>query len=157
MLWVHGGGNTGGSALGAGGIEPPFDGAPLASHGVIVVTINYRLGLFGFIGHPELTAESSNHASGAYGLLDIVASMKWVHDNIERFGGDPANVTVFGQSAGSQNVSILLTSPLIKGLFQKVILESGTPMIGDKRMQTPAQMERRRPGSGCEGSVDRRD
>jgi para-nitrobenzyl esterase len=141
MLWIHGGGNTGGSALGAGGIEPPFDGESLARHGVVLVTINYRLGLFGFIGHPELTAESPHHASGAYGLLDQLAAMKWVKENIEKFGGDPANVTVFGQSAGAQNLSILLTSPLAKGLFAKVILESGTPMINDKRLQTPAQME----------------
>ena len=141
MFWIHGGGNTGGSALGAGGIEPPFDGNSLARHGVVVVTINYRLGLFGFIGHPELTAESPNHASGGYGLLDQIAALKWVRDNIARFGGDPGNVTVFGQSAGAQNTSILMTSPLTKGLFQKAITESGTPMISDKRLQTPAQME----------------
>ncbi|PWU12590.1 MAG: carboxylesterase family protein [Terriglobia bacterium] len=141
MVWIHGGGNTGGSALGAGGIEPPFDGEKLARLGVVVVTINYRLGLFGFIGHPELTAESPNHASGAYGLLDQIAALKWVRDNIARFSGDPRNITVFGQSAGAQDISILVTSPLAKGLFQKAITESGTPMISDKRLQTPAQME----------------
>lgn len=141
MVWVHGGANTGGSSLGEGGIEPSFDGTSLAGHGVIVVTIHYRLGLFGFVGHPELTAESPHHASGGYGLLDQIAALEWVRDNIERFGGDPKNVTVFGQSAGSQDLSILIASPLSKGLFQRAILESGTPMLGDKRLQTPAQTE----------------
>ena len=141
MVWMHGGGNGGGSALGAGGIEPPFDGESLARHGVVLVTIQYRLGVFGFIGHPELTAESPHHASGAYGLLDQIAALQWVHDNIARFGGDPANVTLFGQSAGAQDATILVTSPLAKGLIQKVIAQSGSPMISDKRLQTPAQME----------------
>jgi para-nitrobenzyl esterase len=141
MFWIHGGANSGGSALGAGGIEPPFDGSSLSRQGVVVVTINYRLGLFGFIGHPELTAESPNHASGGYGLLDQIAALKWVRDNIARFGGDPGNVTVFGQSAGAQNASILIASPRAKGLFRRAILESGSPMISDKRLQTPAQME----------------
>jgi para-nitrobenzyl esterase len=141
MFWIHGGANTGGSSLGAGGIEPPFDGESLSRNGVVVVTINYRLGLFGFVGHPELTAESPNNASGGYGLLDQLAALKWVRDNIARFGGDPGNVTVFGQSAGAQNTSILIASPLAKGLFRRAILESGSPMISDKRLQTPAQME----------------
>lgn len=141
MVWIHGGANTGGSALGAGGIEPAFDGSSLARQGVVVVTIQYRLGLFGFIGHPELTAESPNHASGGYGLLDQLAALKWVRENIAKFGGDAANVTVFGQSAGAQNISILMASPLSKGLFDKAIAQSGSPMIGDKRLQTPAQME----------------
>ena len=141
MVWLHGGGNTGGSALGAGGIEPPFDGAKLASHGVVVVTINYRLGIFGFVGHPELTAESPHHASGGYGMLDQIAALRWVRDNIARFGGDPGNVTVFGQSAGGRDASILLTSPPARGLFQKAISESGSPMSNDRHMQTPAQME----------------
>jgi len=141
MVWMHGGGNNGGSALGAGGIEPPFDGESLARHGVVLVTIQYRLGVFGFMAHPELTAESPHHASGAYGLLDQIAALQWVHDNIAKFGGDPANVTLFGQSAGAQNTTILLSSPLAKGLIQKAIAESGSPMISDKRLQTPRQME----------------
>jgi para-nitrobenzyl esterase len=141
MVWMHGGGNGGGSALGAGGIEPPFDGESLARHGVVLVTIQYRLGVFGFMGHPELTAESPHHASGAYGLLDQIAALQWVHDNIAKFGGDPANVTLFGQSAGAQDTTILLSSPLTKGLIQKAIAESGSPMISDKRLQTPKQME----------------
>jgi para-nitrobenzyl esterase len=141
MLWIHGGGNSGGSALGAGGIEPPFDGAQLASNGVVVVTINYRLGLLGFIGHPELTAESPHRASGNYGILDQIAALRWVRANIAAFGGDPGNVTVFGQSAGAQDASILLASPLTKGLIHKAIIESGSPMIGDRRLLTPAQTE----------------
>ncbi len=141
MVWMHGGGNGGGSALGAGTTEPPFDAEKLARHGVVMVTIQYRLGVFGFMGHPELTAESPHHASGAYGLLDQIAALQWVHDNIAKFGGDPANVTLFGQSAGAQDTTILLASPLTKGLITKAIAQSGSPMISDKRLQTPAQME----------------
>ncbi len=141
MVWIHGGGNTGGSAMGAGGIEPPFDGASLASHGVVVVTINYRLGILGFVGHPEATAESPHHASGGYGILDQVAALRWVQNNIAKFGGDPGNVTVFGQSAGAQDTSILVASPLTKGLMHKAIVESGSPMISDRRLLTPKQTE----------------
>jgi para-nitrobenzyl esterase len=141
MVWLHGGGNNGGSALGAGGIEPPFDGAKLASHGVVVVTINYRLGIFGFIGHPELTAESPHHASGTYGIQDQIAALRWVHDNIAQFGGDPGNVTLFGQSAGARDTMLVAASPLSKGLLQKAIAESGTPMSGDRHLPTPAQVE----------------
>lgn len=141
MVWIHGGGNNAGSALGEAGIEPPFDGQNLVRRGVVVVTLQYRLGLFGFIGHPEMTAESAHHASGNYGLLDQIAALKWVHDNIAKFGGDPANVTLFGQSAGAQDISILLTSPPAKGLFAKAIVESGSPMISDKRLNTQAQTE----------------
>jgi len=142
MFWLYGGANTGGSAIGERGIEPAFDGTSLARHGVVVVTINYRLGLFGFIGHPELTAESPHHASGNYGLMDQIAALKWVRENIARFGGDPGNVTIFGQSAGAQNLTILMTSPLTKGLFRRAISESGTPMISDKRLPAPAEIEK---------------
>lgn len=125
MLWLHGGGNYAGTASGAN-----FDGESLARRGVVLVTVNYRLTVFGFFAHPELTRESSresgHHASGNYGLLDQVAALQWVHHNIERFGGDPANVTVFGQSAGAVDANVLMTSPLTKGLFQRVIAESGT-------------------------------
>lgn len=139
MLWIHGGANSGGSAVGAGSIEPPFDGASLARKGVVVVTINYRLGVFGFVGHPELTAESPHKASGGYGVLDQVAALKWVRENIAKFGGDPANVTVFGQSAGAQDTTILVASPLTRGLMHKAIVESGSPMIGDRKLLTPPQ------------------
>lgn len=133
MLWIHGGGNMGGSALGAGGIEPPFDGESLARHGVVVVTIQYRLGLLGFLAHPELTAESPHHTSGNYALMDIVAALEWVQRNIDKFGGDPANVTIFGQSAGGNNAGMMLVSPLSKGLFARAIEESGT-VIGGARL-----------------------
>lgn len=120
MVWIHGGSNV----IGSGG-ENGYDGAALARKGVVVVTINYRLGAFGFFAHPELTRESPHHASGNYGLLDQIAALQWVHQNIARFGGDPQRVTVFGESAGSVNAGLLLCSPLAAGLFQRVILESG--------------------------------
>ena len=121
MVWLHGGGNYGGTASGAN-----FDGESLARRGVVLVTVNYRLTVFGFLAHPELTRESPHHASGDYGLLDQIAALQWVHDNIAAFGGDPGNVTVFGQSAGAVDANVLMTSPLAKGLFHRVIAESGT-------------------------------
>src|SRR5690349_21060479 len=120
MLWIHGGGNFAGS-----GSEAIFDGESLAKRGIVLVSANYRLGAFGFLAHPELTAESSHHASGNYGLMDQVAALKWVRDNIAKFGGDPRNVTIFGESAGSLDINVLLTSPLTKGLFARLIGESG--------------------------------
>ena len=141
MVWVHGGANMGGSALGAGGIEPPFDGASLARQGIVLVTLQYRLGVFGFIAHPELTAESPHHASGNYGLMDQIAALEWVRGNIAKFGGDPKNVTIFGQSAGALNVGLLMTSPLAKGLFQRAIEQSGTVIIGGRATATLAEVE----------------
>jgi para-nitrobenzyl esterase len=120
MLWIHGGGNFAGASS-----EAIFGGESLARRGVVLVSANYRLGVFGFFAHPELTAESTHHASGNYGLMDQVAALKWVHDNIARFGGDPRNVTIFGESAGSLDINVLLTSPLTKGLFARLIGESG--------------------------------
>ena len=120
MFWIHGGANEGGTASSA-----LYKDGTLVNHGVILVTVNYRLGIFGFLAHPELTAESAHHASGDYGLMDQVLALKWVRDNINRFGGDVNNITVFGQSAGSMDTSMLMTSPLAKGLFQKAIGESG--------------------------------
>src|SRR5205814_7735233 len=105
--------------------EANFDGENLAKHGVVLVTANYRLGVFGFFAHPELTAESAHHSAGNYGLLDQIAALKWVRDNIARFGGDPRNVTVFGESAGSLDINVLMTSPLAKGLYARLIGESG--------------------------------
>jgi para-nitrobenzyl esterase len=118
MVWVHGGALT----SGAGAI---YEGEELALKGVVVVTVNYRLGVFGFLAHPELTTESDHQASGNYGLLDQVAALKWVHNNIAAFGGDPTRVTIFGESAGSWSVNYLMASPLAHGLFQRVIGESG--------------------------------
>jgi para-nitrobenzyl esterase len=141
MVWFHGGGNTGGSFLGEGGIEPSFDGERLSRHGVVVVTVSYRLGLLGFIAHPELTKESQHHASGNYGLMDQIAALKWVHENIARFGGDPGNVTIFGQSAGAHDIGILMASPLTRGLFHKAIGESGSVVIRAGLTRSRADLE----------------
>jgi carboxylesterase type B len=119
MVWFHGGGFVCGS-----GAEPIYDGTALARRGAVVVTVNYRLGMFGYFAHPKLTAESPAGASGNYGLLDNIAALEWVRDNIEAFGGDARNVTIFGQSAGGANVALLMVSPLAKGLFHKAILQS---------------------------------
>jgi para-nitrobenzyl esterase len=127
MVWIHGGGNFAGV-----GYDPGTDGEPLARRDVVFVSFNYRLGSFGFFAHPELTRESSHHSSGNQGLLDQVAALKWVRDNISRFGGDPNNVTVFGESAGSLDVSVLMTVPMARGLFRRVIGESGAViLVGD--------------------------
>ncbi len=119
MVWIHGGGNVEGSQ------EWPPLGPTLARHGVVVVSINYRLGVFGFLSLPGLTAESAQHASGNYGLLDQIQALKWVRKNIDKFGGDPSNVTVFGASSGSLDICDLMASPLAAGLFEKAILQSG--------------------------------
>lgn len=120
MLWIHGGGNFAGASS-----EAIFDGEALAQYGVVLVSANYRMGIFGFYEHPELTAESKHHASGNYGLMDQVAALQWVRDNIARFGGDPRNVTIFGESAGALDINVLMTSPLAKGLYARLIGESG--------------------------------
>ena len=120
MVWIHGGGFVAG-----GSSEPRQDGAKLTEDGVVVVSMNYRLGIFGFFQLPEMIAESDNHAAGNYGLLDQVAALGWVKRNIAAFGGDPEKVTIFGESAGSLSVSELMASPLAKGLFQRAIGESG--------------------------------
>ena len=124
MVWVHGGGNVEGS-----GEWPPL-GETLAQRGVVVVTINYRLGVFGFLALPSLSAESSHRTSGNYGLLDQIAALKWVRQNIARFGGDPANVTVFGASSGSLDICNLMASPLAAGFYKRVILQSGVCVDG---------------------------
>jgi para-nitrobenzyl esterase len=120
MVWFHGGGFVAGASS-----EPRQDGEKLARKGVVVVTMNYRLGAFGFLSHPGLTRESPHNASGNYGLLDQVAALDWVRRNITTFGGNPVNVTIFGESAGSLSVSALMASPLADGLFQRAIGESG--------------------------------
>ncbi len=119
MVFLYGGGFIGGSAA-----YPLYDGARLAANGVVVVGLNYRIGIFGFLAHPALTAESAHRASGNYGLLDQIAALKWVQDNIAAFGGDPKRVTVFGESAGAVSIAVLMTSPLAKGLFSQAILHS---------------------------------
>jgi para-nitrobenzyl esterase len=120
MVWIYGGGFQAGSAS-----EPRQDGERLATKGVVVVSMNYRLGVFGFFAHPELTRESGHDASGNYGFLDQIAALRWVQKNIAAFGGDPSKVTIFGESAGSFSVSAIMASPLARGLFARAIGESG--------------------------------
>jgi para-nitrobenzyl esterase len=132
MVWIYGGGFGGGSASMA-----VYGGENLAQKGVVYVAINYRVGVFGFLAHPEATKESGRNASGNWGMLDMVAALKWVQRNIAAFGGDPANVTIFGQSAGSMAVNLLQASPLAKGLFHKAIGMSGSAMGG---MMSPAPL-----------------
>lgn len=124
MVWIHGGGNIEGSQ------EWPPLGRVLAARGVVVVTLNYRLGVFGYFSHPALTAESSHRSSGNYGLLDQIAALQWVRRNIAQFGGDPHRVTVFGASSGSLDVCDLMASPLAAGLFHAAILQSGVCVDG---------------------------
>ena len=120
MVWIYGGGFVAGSTS-----EGRQDGMHLAQQGVVVVSMNYRLGVFGFLVHPELAKESERNSAGNYGLLDQLLALHWVHDNIAAFGGDPDSVTIFGESAGSFSVCAQMASPLAKGLFQKAIGESG--------------------------------
>ncbi|MGO9095818.1 MAG: carboxylesterase/lipase family protein [Bryobacteraceae bacterium] len=121
MLWLHGGGNEGGSASSA-----LYKDGTLIRHGVLLVTVNYRLGIFGFFAHPALSAESAHHGSGNYGLMDQILALRWVRENIANFGGDPNNITMFGNSAGAIDTGLLMTSSLSKDLFQRAIAESGT-------------------------------
>lgn len=119
MVWIHGGDHTDGS-----GSEPLYASDALPERGCVLVTINYRLGLFGFFAHPELATESADGVAGNYGLLDQIAALEWVRENIAEFGGDPSNVTIFGESAGGEAVLNLLTSPKARGLFHKAIAQS---------------------------------
>jgi para-nitrobenzyl esterase len=136
MFWIHGGGYTGGSAS-----EPRHDGDFLPTKGVVLVTINYRLGVLGFLVTEDLAKEGGG-AAGNYGLMDMAAALRWVQENIARFGGDPGNVTIFGESAGSFAVSTLMASPLAQGLFQKAIGESGGALnVGEPGAPTPAARE----------------
>jgi para-nitrobenzyl esterase len=120
LVYFYGGGFTAGD-----GSEPRYDGGAMARRGIVALTVNYRLGIFGLFAHPELTKESPHHASGNYGLLDQAAALAWVRDNIAAFGGDPRKVTIAGESAGSISVSALMASPLSKGLIAGAIGESG--------------------------------
>jgi para-nitrobenzyl esterase len=138
MVWIYGGGMVQGH-----GAEPCFDGEAFARKGVILVTFNYRVGIFGLFAHPELSAESEQHISGNYAELDQIAALQWVQRNIAAFGGDPDNVTVFGQSAGGASINRLLVSPLAKGLFQKVIIESAAVLNSRDSKAGLVEMERR--------------
>jgi len=128
MVWIYGGGFLYGSSA-----NPSTSGERLAAHGVIVVSIAHRVGALGFLAHPALTAEAKGHGSGNYGMLDQIAALRWVHDNIAAFDGDPQRVTVFGESSGGAAVSILAASPLAKGLFQRVISQSGGSFAAPRR------------------------
>lgn len=121
MVFIYGGGNTRGAAS-----ENQYDGAYLAKKGVVFVSFNYRLNVFGFLAHPDLTAESDHHSSGNYALLDQIVALRWIQRNIAKFGGDPNTVMIFGHSAGASNVSSLLASPLAKGLFERALMQSGS-------------------------------
>jgi para-nitrobenzyl esterase len=137
FFWIHGGALVGGSSA-----ESMYDGTRLAAQGVVVVSINYRLGVFGFLAHPELSAESPLGISGNWGILDQIAALKWVRQNIASFGGDPANVTIAGQSAGGLSVMYLLASPEARGLFAKAIAQSAymitTPDLKEAKYGLPS-------------------
>lgn len=139
IVWIHGGAMDSGAAA-----LPVQNGANLAKRGAIVVTLNYRLGIFGFYASPELSAESPDHVSGNQGILDQIAALRWVRTNIAAFGGDPDRVTIMGNSSGGESVALLVASPLAKGLFQRAIAESGndampiSPEDNHRFDQTPA-------------------
>jgi para-nitrobenzyl esterase len=157
MVWIHGGGFTVGS-----GSQPLYDGHNLAKKGVVLVTINYRLGPLGFMAHPLLSEESPHGVSGNYGLLDQIEALKWVQRNIEVFGGDPGLVTVFGESAGGASVCDLMASPLAAGLFSRAIVESGgflsfglpTNKGGETLRQAEALGEKISRNLGCDRTDD---
>jgi para-nitrobenzyl esterase len=134
MVWIHGGSNTSGSPS-----ELPYDGANITAKGVVVVSLNYRLNVFGFLAHPALTAESDQGSSGNYGLLDQIAALQWIQRNISVFGGDPDRVMIFGESAGATNVAYLMSSPLASGLFHRALLQSGGYAVSEYR--TLAEVE----------------
>src|SRR6476646_6065114 len=121
LVYFYGGGFMAGD-----GSEPRYDGESMARRGIVAVTVNYRLGIFGFFAHPALTKESANHSSGNYGLLDQTAALKWVQKNIAAFGGDPGKITIAGESAGSFSVSAQMASPLSKNIIAGAIGESGS-------------------------------
>lgn len=132
MVWIHGGALTRGS-----GAIATYDGTRLAQKDVVLVTINYRLGVLGYFAHPELVAESEHYSAGNYGILDQIEALRWVQENIASFGGDPDNVTIFGESAGAWSVHFLTASPLAEGLFHKAIAQSGARL--DKRVELDRQ------------------
>jgi len=144
MVWIFGGAYTEGA-----GSSPHNDGEALAKKGVVLVTVNYRLGPFGFFSHPELTKESGRNASGNQAMMDNIAALRWVQKNIAAFGGDPGNVTIFGESAGAALVAGLTGSPQAKGLFHRAISESGAWMgLSMAAMRTRASAEQPAPGRG---------
>jgi para-nitrobenzyl esterase len=123
LFWIHGGGFNQGS-----GSVPIYDGASLAARGVVVISVNYRLGVYGFFAHPLLSSEAGPEGTGEFGLRDQIAALRWVQKNVAAFGGDPGRITIAGQSAGAASVHNLILSPLAKGLFQRAIAQSGSGM-----------------------------
>jgi para-nitrobenzyl esterase len=138
LVWIYGGGFAGGSSS-----TPVHHGEHLARKGVVLVSVNYRVGPLGFLAHPELSAESSRRVSGNYGLLDLIAGLQWVRKNIAAFGGDPDKVTIFGESAGGIAVSMLCASPLAKGLFHGAIAQSGGSFGPPRRTTYPGENMKR--------------
>ena len=132
LVWIYGGGFAGGSTS-------YYDGTPLAEQGVVLVSINYRVGKLGFFAHPELSSETEQGTSGNYGLLDQIAGLKWIQNNISKFGGDPDKVTIFGESAGGISVSMLCASPLAKGLFRGAISQSGGSFGPTRKTSYPGE------------------
>lgn len=149
FVWIYGDGfSSGGTGV------PIYDGEALANKGIIFVSVNYRVGVFGFLAHPQLTKESGNNASGNYGLIDQVAALKWIKKNIATFGGDPDNVTIAGQSAGSMSVNCLMASPIAKGLFNRAICESGSMMLSNPMMATMTLQNAEQQGSKLAASAN---
>ncbi len=146
FVWIYGGG----FASGGSGV-PIYDGEAMAKKGIVFVSINYRVGVFGFFSHPALSRESGRNASGNYGLMDQVAALKWIKQNIEAFGGDPGNVTIAGQSAGAMSVHWLVASPTAKGLFNKAIAESGANFTRPLMDLQQAESEGRKFAAGITG------
>jgi para-nitrobenzyl esterase len=142
MVWIYGGGFTGGA-----GSEPRYAGDGLARKGAVVVTLNYRLGSLGFFAHPQLSAEAQSKTSGNYAMQDAIAALQWVQRNIAAFGGDPGNVTVFGESAGANLTGALVASPRAKGLFHRAIAQSGgymgLAMARTARLRAPKKPARK--------------
>ena len=153
IVWIHGGSlRIGGSA------QPMFDGAAFARRGIVFISVNYRLGVFGWLAHPGLSAESPRHASGNYGLLDQIAALRWVRANAASFGGNPRNVTVMGESAGGLSVAWLLASPLARGLFDRAIAQSANiravPALSRQVYGLPSGEERGRALAAAVGAAD---
>ncbi len=134
LVWIYGGGFNGGATS-----IPVYSGEKLAKRGVVLVSVAYRVGVFGFYAHPELSAENPHHVSGNYGLLDMIAGLQWIQKNIAAFGGDPKQVTIFGESAGGIAVSMLSASPLAKGLFHGAISQSGGSFGPSSKAPVPGE------------------
>jgi carboxylesterase 2 len=147
LVWIYGGRFVFGS-----GAEPLYDGSALAEAGLVVVTLNYRVGVFGFLATPELSAQSGHDASGNYGLLDQIAALGWIKRNIAAFGGDPGRVTIAGQSAGAACVQDLIYSPLARGLFSRAIAESGALFPGDPALEYLASSYRTKERAEAQGA-----